>query len=235
MNLNKTKPIVSSTGFLCEIAKLKSQQKYLEATQSPLEFKGLSDKEKFIVSEAIDVKSQLDTTFMTYKDQRKIDLSELANCIKDFKDRMMTIDGIHKFNTKEYRDQIIYIDQTFRQMLTDNITELNKLKTEFTAIQDSLSPSTAAMLHDCQKMVPSSMYYATSMAIMKHAAAKPIQKCDNDDCKNFFDFLRIHHGHSGSWLDEEHYLFVKIKNKYRDNLDRIILAVRDVLSGLFKF
>ena len=220
--------IATSTAMLCEMAKLKSQQKYLEATQSTVLLPtSLDDKENALLTETQALQEDLSESFKHFKLLHKQDYNDLADATKTFRNTMITSNGIDQFDTKDYRDQVVYIDRRFRDYLKRNSLELKYLKETHCGHMNEIN-SMAISLNKFDKINPT----IRSFVMMKQAARQPLSTCDNQDIQNFTNFLQEHsNGHCGSWLNEEHCIFIKFKNKYKHNLDACFGAIQAQLTG----
>lgn len=221
------------TPTLNEFNKLKSHQKYLEATQKLLDFgKKCRDasSDQYLTTELNNIKDQLTTETDRYKNQKFTDVEELVSVMRHFKDTMLNKEGLQQFDTKQYRDQVIYIDQKFREMLHLNTVCLTELKRHYAEIEARLLPADVFLREI--KMNNSAFASMHHTSIMRQVAAKPADRDDNADVKKFLDYLVANNGHSGGWLDEEHNLFLKLKRKYGDNSEQIFMSFRHIVPGL---
>lgn len=66
---------------------------------------------------------------------------------------------------------------------------------------------------------------------MRRAQSAPIDKSDCDDVRRFDRYLKEHSGHTGGWIEEEHLLFIKMKNKHSNNIEQICAAFEAFLIG----
>lgn len=224
----ETKLKLTPATFLCEMTKLKAQQKYLEATQSSLDaFNKLPEKDASFYVDAQLLKTELDNKFNYFKDTLKLVVNDCLSVVNSFSETMLTENGIQNYNTNEYRDQIIIVDKKFRNIAASNTNQLKKLKDEYREFDSSSLPC-AMLLHNFEKECPKvfSRPNRKRNKIMCDAS-------DNLDVKKFLDFLTATNGHTGGWIDEEHNLYVKLKNKYKSNMEQIIMSIRHILPGIY--
>lgn len=213
----------SSTAIVCELAKLKSQQKYLESSQLPIQLRDLSVEDTVALAEINNLRDELHKNILTFKLNLKNELETVKSTIQSFKNIMSNPDYIHMYNTKEYRDRIIFIDQTFRNGLQKNVEHLSLLKGEYCDLESTVLPANY-LLNETLKVCPSFTHCINGL--------KLIDKEDNVDVKNFYEFLVANNGHSGGWNDEEHFLYLKLKTKYKDNIDQIVMSIKHVTGGM---
>lgn len=221
------------TPTLNEFNKLKSQQKYLEATQKLLDFgKKCRDasSDQHLTIELNNIKEQLLTETDRFKNLKYTDIEELVSILRHFKDTMLNKEGLQQFDTKQYRDQVIYIDQKFREMLHLNTVCLTDLKRQYADIEARLLPADVFLREI--KMNSSAFVPIHHTSIMRQVATKPADREDNADVKKFLDYLVANNGHCGGWMDEEHNLFLKLKKKYGDNSEQICMSFRHIVPGL---
>lgn len=221
------------TPTLNEFNKLKSQQKYLEATQKLLDFGkkyGDSSSDQHLTTELNNIKDQLMSETDTFKNQKFTDVEELVSIIRHFKNTMLNKEGLQQFDTKQYRDQVIYIDQKFREMLHLNKVCLTVLKRQYAEIEARILPADVFLREIKDNNSAFASIHRTS--IMRQVATKPAERDDNADVKKFLDYLVANNGHTGGWMEEEHNLFLKLKRKYGDNSEQIFMSFRHIVPGL---
>lgn len=233
--MQKTEKKISATNLLSELTKLKSQQKYLEATQMVL--KPVSKTVAEIAElDALDyMKIEHDLNVATFTDKLKFDAKHIRNLIDEFQNEMLNKESLCKFNTKQYRDRIETIDHCIRNLEAKNQQQLKQLKLDYCNIESDVVP----LMNGLDLLQKSPMgnaivrkLNAQSTMNMRRAISAPIDKDDSDDIRRFDRFLKEHHGHSGGWNNEEHLLFVKMKNKYKDNIEQICNAFRVYYVGM---
>lgn len=220
------------TAINLELQKLKSQQKFLEAAQKTLDFQRKypnDDIAAALVTEANNIRDDLQEKLSVYAQQSHADLLELQSLLREFKGTMLGPQALEKFDNKQYRDQILLIDRRFRDMNMANETELTTLRVQYAAIESTM-PAADVFLQE---------YHSTRWTSRRQHHQSPVRKgpvsrADNADVQRFLDYLAQHNGHSGGWSDEEHNLFVKLKRKYRDNMERITDSFRSIVVGWYR-
>lgn len=230
MNTNKIKS--TPTSIVRELMKLKSQQKYLEGTQVSLtifDWKNLSTEEQLDLREIDNIKNDMDSQFPLYELKIKNSLENVNEIIKTFRNTMLTNESIQKYNTKEYRDKIIDIENIIKSVVMVNLNEIINLKNNHYHLEESLLPinNNVAILLDCKKLSSSTINPFIYKRTIKQSI---IEKFDNNDIKEFDKFIKMN-GHCGGWIDEEHNLFIKLKQKYKINLERIIIVMQKTLPN----
>lgn len=138
MQKSEKKP--SATYLLNELTKLKTQLKYLEATQMTLKPVSHLPSELNELNELECLKIEQDLNLVTLEDKLKHDAFRLHDLVKDVRCKMLSVDGLCKFNTKQYRERIEVIDQLQRELESKNAQQLNTLKSEYCKIEDELLP-----------------------------------------------------------------------------------------------
>lgn len=222
---------ITSTSLLCELSRLKSQQNYLENTQPSLilEFPEEDAKvEKDILMEIERQKIELEENFKNLKINAKYDSNDIQESLTDFKTNMLTDQSLKSTNVIKYRETVIAIDRKITDRSIELKINLEKLKAEQREIESSMLPC-EIILQDIPK--PN---FKISQDVKKSFSNKSvISETDCSEVKIFDKFLLSYGGHTGGWNDEEHCIFLKYKNKYKNNMDRIIACFKDILPSKF--
>lgn len=218
----------SATHLLGELTKLKTQQKYLEATQVSLKPVSHTPSEASELNglECLKIEQDLNTASLT--DKLKHDAFHLRDLVNDFRCEMLNVESLCKFNTKQYRERIEIIDQQQRELDAKNVNQLKQLKMEYCKIESELLPLMSNL--DLLERMPT-IKNKISALNMRRVQSAPIDKTDSDDVRRFDRFLKEHNGHTGGWIQEEHLLFVKLKNKHNNNIEEIFTAFKAFLVG----
>lgn len=232
--MQKSEKKVSATNLLSELTKLKSQQKYLEATQLILKPVSQTTTEAAELQTLDCTKIEHELNVAAFTDKLKYDAIHVRHLIDDFRVEMLNKDGLCKFNTKQYRERIENIDQRLRNVAVKNQQQLKQLKLEYCNIESDVLP----LMHNLDLIQNSSVNTnlgrkLSAQSALRRAVSAPIEKNDSDDVRLFDRFLKEHNGHTGGWTDEEHLLYVKMKNKYKDNSEQICNAFRVYFVGMF--
>lgn len=209
---------------VCELIKLKSHQKYLEAAQLPIQINDLSADDVATITEINNLQEELKNQIPAFKLNLKNELETVTSRVSSFQDIISNSDSINQYQTKEYRDRIVMIDQTIRNAFQSNINQLSRLKHDFCVLETTVLPENH-LLNDTIKVCPN-VAYGNRTGLMK-----TIDKEDNVDVRKFDDFLVANHGHTGGWNDEEHFLFLKLKAKYKENIDQIVMCIKQITEG----
>lgn len=226
MQTSKKRP--TSTNLLGELTKIKTQQKYLEATQVVLKPMSQMSAELSDLNDLECLKIEQDLNFTALEEQLKQDAMHLQNLVRNVRCEMLTDNGFCTFNTKQYRERIETIDQLQRELEAKNLRQLNCLKTEFRQIESDLEPLMSNL--DLLQRTPTIKKQITAIN-MRRTQSAPIDKSDCDDVRRFDRFLKEHNGHTGGWIDEEHLLFIKMKNKHSNSIEQICAAFKAFLIG----
>lgn len=232
--MQKSERKVSATNLLSELTKLKAQQKYLEATQVLLKPHSQTATEAAELDTLDCMKIEHELNVATVTEKLKHDAIHVRDLVANFRCEMVNKDGLCKFNTKQYRERIEDIDQRLRNVTTQNQQQLKQLKLEYCNIESDVLP----LMHNLDLIQNSSANAnlgrkLSAQSTLRRAVSAPIEKNDSDDVRRFDRFLKEHNGHTGGWIDEEHLLYVKMKNKYKDNLEQICNAFRVYFVGMF--
>lgn len=230
--MQKLEKKISATALLSELTKLKSQQKYLEATQMILKpvSQTATEAAELDTLDCMKIESELNVAAFTEK--LKYDAVHIRNLIANFRDEMLNKDSLCKFNTKQYRERIEDIDQRLRGLEMKNQQQLKQLKLEYCHVECEILPLINGL--DLLQRSPMNITIGRKMNSamnMRRAVSAPIDKTDSEDIRRFDRFVKEHNGHTGGWIDEEHALYVKMKNKYKNNVAQISDAFRVFFVG----
>lgn len=228
MHRSDKKP--SATHLLNELNKLRTQQKYLEATQMTLKPLSQVSSELNDLNELECLKIEQDLNLMTFEDRLKHDTFRLHDLIKHVHSEMLSDNGLCKFNAKQYRERIQAIDQQQRELEAKNSKQLTGLKLELSSIENDLRPLMTNL--DLLQRTPTIKNKMNAISVLRRAQSAPIDKSDCDDVRCFDRFIKEHHGHTGGWIDEEHLFFIKMKNRYNGNTEQICTAFKTFLIGM---
>ena len=225
--MQRTDKKPSATHLLGELTKLKTQQKYLEATQITLKpvSQTASEASELNDLECLKIEQDLNTVALT--DKLKHDAFRLNDMVNDFRNEMLNVTSLCKFNTKQYRERIEIIDQQQRELDAKNVDQLKQLKMDYCNIESELLPLMCNL--DLLEKRPT-IKNKISALNMRRVQSAPIDKTDSDDIRRFDRFVK-EHGHTGGWIQEEHLLFVKLKNKHNDSIEQICAAFQAFLVG----
>lgn len=210
---------------VCELVKLKCHQKYLESAQMPIQMNDLSVEDMATVAEINNLQEELKYQIPAFKLNLKNELESVVSTISSFRNVINNSDSIYQYQTKEYRDRIILIDQAIRNAFLNNINQLSRLKDECCVLETTVLPENH-LLNETIKICPNAAYGNRTGLI------KPIENEDNIDVRKFDDFLVANNGHTGGWNDEEHFLFLKLKTKYKENIDQITMSIKHIIEGM---
>lgn len=218
------------TSLLCELARLKSQQFYLEKTQNDLNL-NFNENEDNIIEKSLlcDIeKLKLNLTDKYYSDQEEVKYAtkNIFEELTNFESNMLNTDSLLSVNVNSYREKVVALDNCLTDILKGVNIKLEMLKNCYTEVHSALPPTTV-LLRDIQK------YHVSKYKAIQNASTKPIPEEACKDVKLFDKFLISCGGQTGFWEDEEHCIYLKYKNKYKDNLDRIIECINAVIPGLF--
>lgn len=226
--MQKSEKKVSATNLLNELAKLRTQQKYLETTQAQLKPISQTQSEYAELNDIECLKIEQNLNLVAFADKIKYDTLHIRDTIDAFRTEMLHETGLHQFHTKQYREQIELIDQQLRDMDTMNCEQVKRLKLEYCDIESELLPLMANLDFMEKLIVPSAIgrKASTDVALsMRRVHSAPIDRTDLDDIRQFDRFVVEHHGHSGGWNSEEHALFVKMRNKCKTNIEEMCLGL----------
>lgn len=218
----------TSTSLLCELSRLKSQQNYLENTQPSLMLELPEEDAKLEKDILVEIERQqieLEENFKNLRINAKYDSNDIQESLTDFKTNMLTDQSLKTTNVIKYRETVIAIDRKISDRSIELKISLEKLKAEQREIETSMLPY-EIILQDIPK--PN---FKICQDVKKTFLSKSISETDCSEVKIFDKFLLVYGGHTGGWNDEEHCIFLKYKNKYKSNLDRIITCFKDILPS----
>lgn len=218
----------TSTSLLCELSRLKSQQNYLENTQPSLILELPEEDAKLEKDILVEIERQqieLDENFKNLRINARYDSNDIQESLTDFKINMLTDQSLKTTNVIKYRETVIAIDRKISDRSIEYKINLEKLKSEQREIETSMIPC-EIILQDIPK--PN---FKLCQDVKKTFLSKSISETDCSEVKIFDKFLLVYGGHTGGWNDEEHCIFLKYKNKYKSNMDRIIACFKDILPS----
>lgn len=227
--MQKTVKKVSATNLLNELGKLKTQQRYLETTQALLKPVSQTQSEYAELNDIECLKIEQDLNLAAFADKLKYDTLHIRDTIDAFRTEMLHEMGLHRYHTKQYREQIELIDQQLRDADTANCEQVKRLKLEYCDIESELLPLMANLDFMEKPIVPTAIgrKASTNVALsMRRVHSAPIDRTDLDDIRQFDRFVVEHHGHTGGWNSEEHALFVKMRNKFKTNIEEICAGLK---------
>lgn len=228
MHRSAKKP--SATHLLSELNKLRTQQKYLEATQMTLKPVSQTPSELNDLNELECLKIEQELNLATLEERLKHDTFRLHDLIRNVHCEMLNDNGLCRFNAKQYRERIQAIDQQQRELEVKNSKQLTGLKVEYSSIETELGPLMANL--DLLQRTPTIKNKINAISVLRRAQSAPIDKSDCDDVRRFDRYVKEHNGHTGGWIDEEHLFFIKMKNKYNGNIAQIFAAFKTFLIGM---
>lgn len=218
----------TATSILCELARLKSQQNFLQKTQSSIQMIDVNPSEDVeehkLLTEIDKLQNYNKTDFPKTKHEAKHLITDIFENITNFETHMMSSDCIRNVHVIAYRDEVIKMDSNLTE-ISNSISLKNEiLKAKYKEIEATLQP-TEALLRDIPKHVIS------KQKSIQDVVKNPISETACAEIKTFDNFLKNCGGHSGSWNDEKHNIYVKFKNKYKSNIERIVECVNIILPG----
>lgn len=234
MSKSSGKASASAINLLNELKKLKSQQKYLEAMQMSLQPITETIDESRQLNEIEKLKIVQELNWKQFKEKIINDVEHVKNVLNDFKRNMMNEEAIKNHTVKEYRERIQEIDTILCQYEEQNINDLKHLKAEYCEISDTLaSINTTNLLINSPLSVRCMINDSMRAINVRKALSAPVNRAQCNDVRQFDKFLNDHNGHTGGWQDEEHHIFIKMKIKYKKNIEQICDALKAILIGLF--
>lgn len=232
--MQKPEKKMSALNFLTELGKLKTHQKYLESTQAQLKPISQSQSECADLNDIECMKIEQALNITAFADKIKYDALHVRNVINEFRNEMLHASGLYKFNTKQYREQIVAIDQQLRDMDKTNCEQVRRLKLEYCNIESELIPIMANLDFMEKSTVPAARSRRTSANValnMRRVHSAPIDRTDSDDVRQFDRYVLQHNGHMGGWNNEEHALFIKMRNKLKGNIEEICSGLKVFYVG----
>lgn len=232
----RRKSSATPTAIITELIKLKSQQKYLDANQITLNpHKCPTTKEEMSqLNEVENLKTELEINLSAFSRNKWQEIGYAVANLKHFTETALSPANVAQLNMKQYRNEILLIDRLLREACQQNADELAQLRKEFMTIEDELMPILANvnLLRQHEKSLSGNWRGALTI---RNAISAPIERIDSDDVRQFDRFVCEHGGHTGEWGDEAHQLFVKLRLKYKSNVDRICMELQPMLTGWWMF
>ena len=220
---------LTSVGVLCELTKCKSQEHFLYGVQG----KAILELDKELVTgndgTEAQLLSEIELMLTEYpqcfnQDKRKVqqDIYILQEKLKNLKSMANNVD---KYDLKTYRCAVLEIENTLTEQSNKNRLRMAKLKCDYMDLVSTL-PETSELLKEESKFVPK-------------RAPKSKKNVDDDqrgsrdytEVQAFDRFLQSHGGHTGGWNDEQHSIYLSLRTRYRNNVERIKEAFQELLPG----
>lgn len=232
--MQKTDKKPSATSLVAELTKLRAQQKYLETTQATLKPHSQSPHEYADLNELECLQIEQDLNLATFTDKLKHDSLHIRDTITAFRTEMLHPSALSKFHTKQYREQIELIDQRLQTLAAASCEQVRRLKLEYSGIESDLVPLMVNLDVMEKSTGPAAMGRRPSAGIalqMGRVHSAPIDRTDLDDVRRFDRFVVEHGGHTAGWSSEEHAAFVKMRNKYKTNVDEVCAGLKVFYIG----
>lgn len=228
------RPRTGATAILGELIKLKSQQKYLDASQTTLNPHKYDLKEEMAqINDVENLKTELDINLLAFFKDMHNETVHVMGQLKEFQETMLKPASVQQYNIKQYREQLFQLDRAMREADEHNAMELKRLRNEYSGMEEELSVlANENLLRQHRKSLNGKWSGVTTM--MRTAVSAPIDRNDNDDIKQFDRFVNERGGHTGGWSDEEHHLFIKLRTKYKSNIERICMELQTMLTGVYE-
>lgn len=131
----------TSTSLLCELTRLKSQQKYLECSQIKINF-NIKDKndnnndndnnddnyDKQNIKDIENLKNQLENQFIDYRDQNIKNIQDIQIFINAIKNDIMNDENLKNCSVNNLRERIVGINTHLNKLQETNYENLKILK-----------------------------------------------------------------------------------------------------------
>lgn len=218
------------TSILCELTRLKSQQNFLEKTQTvkiqnlDVDANYQEHDEKCLLLEIEKLHDSFKTEFPMTRIEAKNKITDLFENITNFETHMMSTDCLKNVHVITYREEVIKMNNTLSDYSKSTALQNELLKAIYKDIESAL-PSAEILLKDIPK------HTIKKHKTIQEAIKNPISAFACAEVKEFDKYLLTCGGYTGSWKEEEHNIYIKFKNKFKSNIDRIIECVNLVLPG----
>lgn len=236
----------TATALLCELTKLRSQQKYLDAGG----YGGIDTPNATNHQPDVDVRllrTTLDDAFQRFRRTAHDNLDDCRRQLHEFvRLQQRPADGSKgPMDMRTVRDEVVRLDRLIADLQAGS--DVRQLRAEYAAILATTSEdamvSDALLLNEMAvKPWPSSLKSSMTPAYTS-TATKPLPigcrhasaSSDNRDVRRFLDLLVDRGGHTGGWSDPEHQLYVRAKAKCGSASDDLVASVRTVLRESKEF
>lgn len=137
---------MSCTTLLCEITRLKSQQKYLESNQSKLTPDQFYDNEESsptpiarpeknekivgFVNEIEDFKTQLERDFTEYRQESRATVKDMYFQIRQIRENMTQPERLNEVSNQSMRELMISVNTQIETLQSRNANELKHLQSQ---------------------------------------------------------------------------------------------------------
>lgn len=235
----------SATGLLCELTKLRAQQKYLEA--------GAGDESaRHLPADVVLQRSQLATVFQQTRCTAQADIADCRRQLGEF--QRLGAAGRDRLDMRSIRDEVLRLDTLIRALRV--ASDVRPLRAEYERLRrrdgrteaaadghgdDDVDDDdgTGALLNEAlllnempPKPWPSAACGRKRTAALtacgrqrREASDRAEQASASRDVRRFLDLLATHGGHTGGWTEPEHQQFVRAKCKYDGSAARMAEAI----------
>lgn len=232
---------LTSTGVICELAKTKSQEHYLYGVQSKafldldLTSDDDADTEKRLLA-AIELQL-VESPEQFHKDKQSVQQG-VVHLNEKIQRLHVMADDVQKYDIKTYRSCVLDVENTITDLHNNNQLRLSRLKCDHMDILAAL-PEPSDLLREETKFMqrrrpplPSTQAAArTRRKTAEVGEDTAMASCDYREVKEFDRFLQNRGGHTGGWNDEQHSIYLGLRARYRNNLDRVEETFREILPG----
>lgn len=135
MHSTSKKKLCGSSGFLQELKKLKSQQKYLETFRGIHQGLSAVNSEQCVWDKA---KAEENSNEMICAKNIKWDVKYVIALINYFSERVLNKHNLAQYKLKQYRTQVYFIDQKFVDISNRNANQIQRLKQQYANFADKL-------------------------------------------------------------------------------------------------
>lgn len=240
----------TATALLCELTKLRSQQKYLDAGG----YSGLDTHDATNHQPDADVRlirSTLDEAFQRFRRTAHDNLSDCRRQLHDFVrlQQQRSADDSSRVDMRTVRDEVVRLDRLIADLQAG--CDVRQLRAEYAALlatstSDDAMVSDALLLNEMAvKPWPSSAKtpLRTTSSCTSTVSTKSLptgvphaSASDNRDVRRFLDLLVDRGGHTGGWSDPEHQLYVRAKAKCAGSASAdLVASVRSALRESKQF
>lgn len=232
------KKSLTSVGVICELAKTKSQENYLYGIQSKAILDLDLDLEHSIGDDSETEKRLLAAIELDLVEKpvqfnkAKLTARQSLEHLREKIERLRTMaDNVHKYEVKKYRECVLDIENTITDLHNNNQLTMGQLKFEHMNIVADLPEAVDLLREEAKFVQKRAPRQPPSMARQRKKPGQAGVQCDYKEIKVFDQFLQSTGGHTGGWNDEQHSIYLGLKAKYKNNLNRIEECFKEILPG----
>ncbi|PSN46342.1 hypothetical protein C0J52_15212 [Blattella germanica] len=199
---------VNSSSFLADAVKLKLQQECLEKA-SFAAIKNIKCSDRDLAQEIISMYKDKESERYEERERLNNVVFSTLNSLKQLKNEIKNEDRLRKLDIDLYRKSLVDLQKRIRTINEESEESLQKLSEDELLLTEEMKCLENKINDWNQPIAPSILKPA-----VRSVSKSYISNTDNSRQK----FLEDHGGHTGGWSDEDHMLFLRLRNKSKRKL-----------------